>query len=143
MNKKLPRGFWWMLIFALVNIVFVLLGSEGILTEAAVVIIIGVFSFFSMLAISNYFTQDKNLMKGEMRKAMATSLIMVYFAILALNLADSETGLAMASAGEDEITKALLSDFSTLIAVVIGFYFGGRSAEEVMKIFKSKGEAES
>lgn len=142
MNKKVARSLVWIVLAGLVNIVFVILGVNKIISDAAVIITIGVFSFFSMLALSSYYSDSGNLMKGEMRKAIATSLIMVYFAILAMAVVEPGTSvLALAqSLGEEEAGVApevfLLKDFSTLIAVVVGFYFGGRSAEEIIKTWR-------
>jgi hypothetical protein len=97
-----------------------------------------------MLALSSYFSDKESLMKGELRKAIATSLLMVYFTILAMAVAEPGVNiLAMSLAPEDESLSPkifLLKDFSALIAVVVGFYFGGRSAEEIIKTWRGKGQ---
>jgi len=140
MRNKRTKSLWWIVLIGLVNIIFVLLGVRGYISAASVVIIIGVFSFFSTLALANFFSENDKLMKGEMRKAMATSLLMVYFTVLALTLVDSSATLAFSSPGADGMKTTIIGDFSTLMAVVVGFYFGGRSAEEIIKSWKGEGE---
>lgn len=146
MDNKLRKSFFGIVFAGLVNIIFVILGTQKIISDAAVIIIVGVCSFFSMLALSSYFSENGSLMKGEMRRAIATSLIMVYFAILAMAVVEPGTSvLAMAlDEGEGELSPKvfLLKDFSTLIAVVVGFYFGGRSAEEIVKTWRGVGNGE-
>lgn len=149
MQPKLKKSMFWIVLAGLVNIIFVLLGAKGVISDAAVIIVIGVFSFFSMLALSSYFSDKEDLMMGEMRKAIATSLIMVYFAILAMAVVEPGSNvLAQAmSLGEGAESASpkifLLKDFSTLIAVVVGFYFGGRSAEEIIKTWRGKNQDET
>jgi hypothetical protein len=142
MQSKLKKSMFWIVLAGLVNIIFVLLGTLDVINDAAVIIIVGVFSFFSMLALSSYFSEKESLMQGEVRNAIATSLIMVYFTILAMAVVEPGVNvLAMSLAPEEESVSPkifLLKDFSTLIAVVVGFYFGGRSAEEIMKTWKGK-----
>jgi predicted neutral ceramidase superfamily lipid hydrolase len=137
MGEKLKNSIWLIVLTGLVNIVFVLLGVWEVISPASVVIIIGVFSFFSTLALTSYFSEKQNFLEGEMRKAIATSLLMVYFAILALTLVDPNATLAVTDMTSDGSRSTLMSDFSTIIMVVIGFYFGGRSAEEIIKNWKS------
>jgi predicted neutral ceramidase superfamily lipid hydrolase len=142
MQPKLKKSMFWIVLAGLVNIIFVLLGTLRVINDAAVIIIVGVFSFFSMLALSSYFSEKESLMQGELRKAIATSLIMVYFTILAMAVVEPGVNvLSLSLAAEDESVSPkifLLKDFSALIAVVVGFYFGGRSAEEIIKTWKGK-----
>ncbi|WP_420630771.1 hypothetical protein [Candidatus Leptofilum sp.] len=145
--KQSKGKIWLMVIPALVNVGVIAAGIQGIFSPPTVVMIIGIFSFFAMLAISSLFSEKSNLLEGEMRKAIASSMIMVYFAILSLTLIDPDIALSanpiisfsLENVEEGEVaatSSSLLNDFSTLIAVVIGFYFGGRSFEEVVKAWK-------
>jgi hypothetical protein len=142
MQPKLKKSMFWIVLAGLVNIIFVLLGTRGFISDATVIIIVGVFSFFSMLALSSYFSDKESLLQGELRKAIATSLLMVYFTILAMAVVEPGVNiLALSATAEEESVSPkifLLKDFSALIAVVVGFYFGGRSAEEIIKTWKGK-----
>ena len=131
MNKKLKSSIRWFFLIGVVNVGFMILAASYIefSLPSVLIMIIGVVTFFGMLAISNFYSGDENLLKGEMRKAIASSLLMVYFAVLGLVLFGADVL-------ETEVKFNTLKDFQTLMAVVIGFYFGGRSVEEVIKVWR-------
>jgi hypothetical protein len=136
-TKKLKTSIFWFFLIGVIDVVFMILAASYIEfpPPSVLIMIIGVVTFFGMLAISNYYSEDEQLLKGEMRKAIASSLLMVYFAVVGLVLFGGERI-------ETDVKFSTLQDFHTLMAVVIGFYFGGRSAEEVIKAWKSGSEVE-
>ena len=156
---------------------------------------VGLLVFFGVLIVVNLFSKSPDLQKGEVRKAVAASLLAVYFFIIAVALfapaspiykvpqtnlvqgqataiedqdteeeaeeessvageaaeadvaeegSEAEEGAAEEGAAEaagpttaNDIVNGLLNNFTKLIMVVVGFYFGGRSAEEIVKIWKA------
>lgn len=131
MNKKLKTSILWFFLIGVINVGFMLLAASYIEfpLPAVLIMIIGVVTFFGILAISNFYSGDENLLKGEMRKAIASSLLMVYFAVLGMVLFGGDIL-------DSGVKFSILKDFQTLMAVVVGFYFGGRSVEEVIKVWR-------
>ena len=95
---------------------------------------VGVITFVGMLTLSNYLSHDPALSKGEMRKAIAASLILVYLNFLAFVVFGKVT------ASEAELAKTIVGHFTTVVGIVIVFYFGSRSVEEYLK---TKGQKEN
>jgi len=95
---------------------------------------IGIVTFIGVLALSNYLSQDPELAKKEMRKAIAASFTLVYLVFLAL-VVFSEDLLA-----ETELAKTVVGHFTWVVGIIIVFYFGSRSVEEYLKRKEAKEE---
>jgi hypothetical protein len=75
----------------------------------------------------SYLTDSRHLNEGEMRKAIAASFIVVYFALLSLfTFVESDTSYT-------GVFKAMIDHFTYLVGIIVVFYFGSRSVEEYMK----------
>ena len=89
-------------------------------------------TLFGILGLANYLSDDQSLNKGEIGKAIAGSLVVVYFVVLGLVL----FGGSVAGEGFPEISSRadlILENFTRLIEIVVIFYFGSRAVEEVVK----------
>jgi hypothetical protein len=115
---------------------------------------VGLLTFFGVLIIVNIFSGSHDMRKGEVRNAIAASLLAVYFFLISgavfakdspfHGLAEAQARLATADGEKaaadgtpiNDIVKGLLDDYTSLIMVVVGFYFAGRSAEEIVKTWR-------
>lgn len=91
----------------------------------------GIITFFGMLIVSSFYARYKPNSKGTMRKAIASSLILVYVILLALTFS-GRFGTA------DTVFQNVLEGFSLVIMTIIGFYFGSKGALEVVSLWKNK-----
>lgn len=88
---------------------------------------IGIITFFGVIVISNYLSESKFLEKGEMRKAIAASFTIVYIALLSLL---TFKGVSLTDSG---LSQTMIDHFTTLVGVIVAFYFGSRSFDEYSK----------
>jgi hypothetical protein len=100
---------------------------------------IGLITFFGMLILSSY--HKKSILQGDdkdrgvMRDALAGSLIAVYFIVLGYGLYNSSS---ITGGGQN-----VLSAFSDVIMVLIGFYFGSKGALQVYQAYKNSKTSDS
>ena len=87
-----------------------------------------------MLVLGNYLSASDGMDKGEMRKAIAASFVVVYFSLAGLlaftDLGESESGFA----------ETILKDFKYLTIIIVGFYFTSRVIKEVRRLKKDSNE---
>ena len=84
---------------------------------------VGAVTFFGTLLLVKSVTGSSNFKKGEMRKALAASLIVVYFVLVSLVMCESCT------LPNSDILDTLVGHYTYLIGIVIAFYFGNRAVE--------------
>jgi multisubunit Na+/H+ antiporter MnhB subunit len=70
----------------------------------------------------NILSGDDKLSKGEIRRAIGVSCVAVFFGLLAISNKIEYS----------EFSKDVLSNYWWVIMVIVGFYFGGRSAENIV-----------
>ena len=91
--------------------------------------IMGICILVFMLIGANILSKERDLTTGEVRKAIAISFVSVFFGLLAIvekiNINNS-------------ILKDVLENFWWIIVTIIGFYFGGRSAERIVESITGK-----
>lgn len=88
---------------------------------------IGIITFFGMLSVSSYHKKDvPEGDQGTMRDALTASLISAYFAVLAFSMFER------INSGNTAV-DSLLNSFSSVIMIVVGFYFGSKGAVEIYK----------
>jgi len=88
---------------------------------------IGIITFFGMLSVSSYHKKDSpEGDQGTMRDALTASLISAYFAVLAFSMFEKITS-------GNTAVDSLLSSFSSVITIVVAFYFGSKGAVEIYK----------
>jgi hypothetical protein len=85
--------------------------------------LMGIGILLSVLIGANILSATKDLTSGEVRRAIAISCVCVFFALLAFgdSIRCAEGVLGM-----------VLENFWWIIVTVIGFYFGGRTAEQIV-----------
>lgn len=109
------------------DVLFLYLGTSKILHITWSVASVGIVSFFGILMLVNYLSESPALEKGEVRKALAGSFIVVYFTIISLftftEFSLSDTGIA----------KTIIGHFTYLIGIIIVFYFASSSVREFLK----------
>lgn len=93
---------------------------------------VGVITFLGVLMLVNYLSDSDAVDKGEMRKAIAGSVVAVYFALVSL----------LTFRGfypqDTELAKTIVGHFTWLVGIVVVFYFGSRAATEYMEIRDQK-----
>jgi len=77
--------------------------------------------------LTKYLSASEDLENGEMRKAIAGSFIVVYFAFLSLLIFEESSTLYTG------VFKTMIDHFSYLVGIIVVFYFGSRSVDEYMK----------
>jgi len=84
---------------------------------------VGITTFFGVLTLSNLLSRSLELDKGEVRNALAISIVVVYFSVLGL-----------AFSGEiPDTDNSVIIHFSNIVGVVVAFYFGSRALESWAK----------
>ena len=103
-------------------------GSIGYLPLMWSVSGVGIITFFGTLVLANYVSSDSHdLDKGEIRRALTASLIVVYFTLLAL-VTCTTCGIQ-----DSEFAKKILENFTYVIVILIIFYFGSRTLEQIIE----------
>lgn len=88
---------------------------------------LGIINFFGILVISNYMSNTNPFDTGEIRKALTGAFVVLYFVFVPLVTFENILPTS-------EIVTTIITAFSTIVIVVIGFYFGTRGIEEFKKI---------
>jgi hypothetical protein len=70
----------------------------------------------------NILSGDDKLSKGEIRRAIGISCVAVFFGLLAISN----------KVEYSDFSKDVLSNYWWVIMAIVGFYFGGRSAENIV-----------
>ena len=91
--------------------------------------IMGLGVLFTVLIGGNILSKEHDLTTAEVRRVIAVSCISVFFGLLAfgktINL-------------EQSVLKPVFENFWWIIITIIGFYFGGRSAEKIVENITEK-----
>lgn len=91
---------------------------------------VGIISFLGILILVNYTSQDPNFQKGEMRKAIAGSFIIVYFVILGVFVS---SGFNPQQHSEIQaVIQKVMEPLSWLTGAIGAYYFGARSFEKFL-----------
>jgi len=91
---------------------------------------VGIISFLGILILVNYTSKDPNFQKGEMRKAIAGSFIIVYFVILGVFVA---SGLHPQQDPQIQaVIGKVMEPLSWLTGAIGAYYFGARSFEKFL-----------
>ena len=84
----------------------------------------GIGILLTVLIGGNILSKERDLSTAEVRRAIAISCISVFFGLLAFGNTVKI---------EQSVLKPILENFWWIIITVIGFYFGGRSAEKIVE----------
>ena len=117
--RRYTKTWNWFLLYAFILMVFqisiVLITFElEILSMASLFAILGISSFWSVLMIAFWYSQG--LDTGAVRRAIAITATILYLVLVAV-IAFTEMGPS------EEQQTWILTDFTAIYAVIIGFYF--------------------
>ena len=85
--------------------------------------LMGMIVFIGSMVGGSLLSEKGDLSSGEVRRSIAISFILVFFALLAF-------GDRITISDDQKLIVAALENFWVFIVVIIGFYFGGRSLEK-------------
>lgn len=119
------------LIFAL-DIAALLVGTEEWLKREFALGAIGIITFVGALVLVNYGSQDPEFTKKEVRKAIAAAFLVTYLALLSM------VTFGTLPAGQTELAAKVVTHFTWITGIIIGFYFGSRAVEAITEAGKNK-----
>jgi hypothetical protein len=125
-NKKLMPQTTSMFAIGLVNILLIFLVPRISIPPFVIIMAVGAFTFFGWLGLCIQYSGSFNLNKGEIRKGILGSFLMIYFAVLALIIFGEQ------KPPSQEESK-LLDGLTELMEIIIIFYFGSRTLEKWME----------
>lgn len=130
-EEKWKKAFQMAILIGVLDILALLLGTLKLVHIAWSVGSIGVITFLGILMLVNYLSGSPALDEGEMRKAITGSFVAVYFALVSLL-----TFGGFYPSGT-ELAKTIIGHFTTLIKIIVIFYFGSSGVREYLK-FKER-----
>jgi len=86
--------------------------------------LLGLSVMVGFLIGNNIVSKDKDYTRAEVRRSIALSVMAVFFALISFGNEIEDKGIL----GE------ILSNYWKIVMVVVGFYFGGRSAERIVEV---------
>ena len=95
--------------------------------------LMGMIVFIGSIMGGSFLSEKGDLSSGEVRKSIAISFILVFFALLAF-------GDRITISGDHNLIAKALENYWVFIVAIIGFYFGGRSLEKAAE--KNRQDAE-
>jgi len=126
-KDKWKKGKYPIIFIGSIDILFLFFGINNKDFRAFYIGFIGIFTFLGILMLTKYLSASEDLENGEMRKAIAGSFIVVYFAFLSLLIFEESSTLYTG------VFKTMIDHFSYLVGIIVVFYFGSRSVDEYMK----------
>jgi len=91
---------------------------------------VGIISFLGILILVNYTSQDPNFQKGEMRKAIAGSFVIVYFVVLGIFVSSAFD--PPENSQSQAVIEQVMTPLSYLTGAIGAYYFGSRSFEKFL-----------
>jgi len=131
-KKKWKKAFLMAIVIGALDILVLFLGTFELFHIAWSVASIGVITFLGILMLVNYLSESRAFDKGEMRKAITGSFVAVYFALVSLL-----TFTDFSPSDNTELAKTIIGHFTTLIEIIIVFYFASSGVREYFK-FKER-----
>lgn len=130
-KKRRKVAFWMSLVVVILDILAIALGTmTGLIPLALSIACVGIFTFFGVLILSSYLSRDDTLTQKEMRKAIAASFTLVYLILLALVV------FGEVSSEQTDLAQTVTGHFTWVVGIIIVFYFGSRSVEELIKLWR-------
>lgn len=99
-------------------------------TFSLMLVAVGLVTFYGFMALGN---RDNSLSKGDVRLAIVASTITTYLVLV------GTVAFFRKESGLPEISSTVLNHFTTIVGVVIAFYFGTAAYEAVHKGSKESG----
>jgi hypothetical protein len=94
----------------------------------------GIITFLGTLMLINHLSKSTDFDKGEVRKTMTGSFIVIYFSLVSL-LTLTDIGIS-----DTELAKTIIAHFTYLVGIVIVFYFGSRAVENYLDLPQKPGK---
>jgi hypothetical protein len=85
--------------------------------------LMGMIVFIGSMVGGSLLSEKGDLSSGEVRRSIAISFVLVFFALLAF-------GENITISADQKLISKVLDNFWVFIVAIIGFYFGGRSLEK-------------
>lgn len=125
-ENKRRTAFIIAMIVGFLDILVLYLGTIRPTLIGWVVASTGIIIFLGTLMLINHLSQSTDFDKGEVRKAMTGSFIVIYFSLVSL-LTLTDIGIS-----DTELAKIIIAHFTYLVGIVIVFYFGSRAVENYL-----------
>lgn len=110
------------------------LNNTGIIL-AMTAMLLAMVTFFGLMALSESLGRGWGLNKGGMRGAIASAVLVVYFFVLSMSMFQPY------NAEMPEQMKSMLANFTTIIGIMIPFYFGASAYVQTHTKDNDKDEA--
>ncbi|MFN2161379.1 MAG: hypothetical protein ACK2UN_04820, partial [Candidatus Promineifilaceae bacterium] len=129
------RTFHWLIWIGILNILIVLIGltvwkyfDKDAVFLNLVVICVAIVTYFGFLILGQAIGGDCAINKGGMRTAITAAIVTVYLVLVGL--------VAFMTKGPEElpqITETMLTNFTSILGVVLAFYFGASAYIQVQE----------
>ncbi|MHC1563752.1 MAG: hypothetical protein ACXQTF_00295 [Candidatus Hecatellaceae archaeon] len=135
-RKDVNRAVSWARYTVAINLALLAAGALLAKTFHAILILVvagvGLVSFFGVLIIANFLSEEPNLNKGEMRKALTSSLILSFLTLMSV--------VAFVEVSSMDTAKTLIETFKWIVITIIAFYFGTRTIKEAREAINRKSQ---
>lgn len=132
MENKRGRATIMAIVIIVLDVLFLYLGASETFPITWSIGSVGIVTFFGILMLANYLSEDDKLEKGEVRKSITGSFIAVYFTLVSLL---TFTGF---SPSGTETAKTIIGHFTYLVGIIVVFYFGSSVSREYFKIIEKR-----
>lgn len=129
-EKRWRKAVFMATLIGLIDIALLLLGTKAVLHLALSIASMGIITFFGILLLVNRLSGSTILDRGEMRKAIAGSFIVVYFSIVGLLIFNGTNVM------DTTLAKTIIGHFTYVVGIIIVFYFGSAGVREYLKYKK-------
>ena len=92
------------------------------------------FAFIFGLLIAVFYYKDKDLNKGEIRRSIAITFVVMYIVFLCFSLDPTTSGSSQNNTSLNFGNNAFINNFHNAILVILAFYFGSRAFEVGMGV---------
>ena len=90
------------------------------------------FTFGSLIVVFYY--KDKDLNKGEIRRSIAITFVVMYIVFLCFSLDPTTSGISQNNTSLNFGNNEFINNFHNVILVILAFYFGSRAFEVGMGV---------
>ncbi len=90
---------------------------------------VGIVTFLGVLALADYVSIEPSVSTGEMRSAIASSIVVLYLVVIALTFSGQVPA-------ETAIATTLINNFTWVVGIVVVFYFGSKGVLQYIELTK-------
>ena len=132
-RKNFSKAAAIVVIIVAANITVLYLGATPMIPLMWSIGGMGAITFFGTLILANLLSRSRNLDKGEIRKSITASLLVVYFVLISF-IACTDCDVA-----DSKYAETIIHSFTGIVGIMVAFYFGTRAVDA----WKSKSAPES